>query len=386
MIYKTYGKTGHQVSAVGFGGMQFDVKTSQDENAQLLRYAHDKGINFFDTAPQYCDDQSEEIFGRALSELSSVRDKIYVCTKGMPETHDTAAKAEEAVKKSLKRLQTDYVDFYYVWCVRKMSQYDLAMQPGGQYEGLLRCQEQGLIKHIAVSSHLRGEAIGTILEKDKMAGALLGMNILNFPYRWAAAEAAHRLGYGVVAMNPLAGGLIPRHEQQLSWLARAGETATEAALRFCIACPQITVALNGFTTREHIDMACRIADRAEPFSPADIERLRQQVNQGLNALCTGCGYCLSHCPKAIPIAGYMQYYNLKPLFGSTDEQMIKGLADQHEWLLLAEGNAAAGDCIQCRACEEACTQHLNIVERLGELARWEAADAAQRAADAKATP
>ena len=378
MIYKTYGRTGYGVSAVGFGGMHFDVREPQAQNAQLLRYAYDQGINFFDTAPHYCDDQSEEIFGRALQELSADREKVYVCTKGMPETDNTAGKAQEAVKRSLKRLKTDYVDFYYIWCVRKMSQYELAMEPGGQYEGLLRCQEQGLIRQIAVSSHLRGEAIEGILEQGKVAGVLLGMNILNFPYRWAGVEAAHRLGYGVVAMNPLAGGLIPRHEQQLSWLAGAAETPTEAALRFCVACPQITVALNGFTTREHIDMACRVADRAEPLSPADIERIRGRLNEGLNELCTGCGYCLSHCPQAIPIASYMQYYNLKPLFGRTDEQMIKGLADQHEWQLLADRKASAGDCIECGACEEACTQHLNIIERLGELARWEAQDARRK--------
>ena len=54
MIYKTFGKTGIRISAVGFGGMQFDTSKSNERNAELLPYAYEKGINYFDTAPAYC--------------------------------------------------------------------------------------------------------------------------------------------------------------------------------------------------------------------------------------------------------------------------------------------------------------------------------------------
>jgi aryl-alcohol dehydrogenase-like predicted oxidoreductase len=69
MLYSEYGKTGAKVSAVGFGGMRFDTSRSNEENAQLLLYAQSKGINFFDTAPGYCNDMSEDIFGIALAYL-----------------------------------------------------------------------------------------------------------------------------------------------------------------------------------------------------------------------------------------------------------------------------------------------------------------------------
>jgi aryl-alcohol dehydrogenase-like predicted oxidoreductase len=81
MIYNTYGKTGKKVSAVGFGGMRFDETKSNAENAELVRYANSKGINYFDTAPGYCSDTSEDIFGEAFKDMPG---DFYVSTKGMP--------------------------------------------------------------------------------------------------------------------------------------------------------------------------------------------------------------------------------------------------------------------------------------------------------------
>ena len=256
MRYVEYGRTGKQVSVVGFGGMRFDLSRSREENAELVRYACAQGINYFDTAPGYCQDQSEDIFGMAFRDMPG---DFLVSTKGMPTEFDTAEKARTAVRRSLERMGVDRIHFYHVWCLRKMEHYELAMRPGGQYEGLLRCQEEGLIDHIVCSSHQPGDQIAKILAKNEFEGVLLGANVLNFPYRWDGVQYAHANGCGVVAMNPLAGGAIPKHEKEFAFLASEGETPTEAALRFVIAAPQITVALNGFTTREHVDMACRVS-------------------------------------------------------------------------------------------------------------------------------
>ncbi len=367
MKYTTYGKTGKRVSVVGFGGMRFDTSLPKEKNAELLHYANDAGINYFDTAPDYCKDQSEDIFGIALRNMPH---EFYVSTKGMPMQFPTAAKAKEGVKRSLDRLGVDKINFYHVWCLRKMDHYELAMKPGGQYEGLLQCQEEGLIDHIVCSTHQRGDEVAQVLAKDEFAGVLLGVNILNFPYRWDGVLAAQKHNCGVVAMNPLGGGAIPQHESEFSFLAQNGETSTEAALRFNIACPQITISLVGFTTREHIDMACRVADRAEPMTEAELDAIRDHIGSNLNEICTGCGYC-KDCPQEIPVPGYMQYYNEKVMFGKTDAEMKKELDFQHNWGLLVGRKAEAADCIACGQCEEACTQHLPIIERLKEVAAWE---------------
>ena len=371
MIYKTLGKTGLNISAVGFGGMQFDTSKSNKKNAELLPYAYEKGINYFDTAPAYCEDKSEDIFGIAMKELASYRDKFYVASKGMPTSIQSAEAARRKVEKSLKRLNLDRLDFYYVWCIRKVEHYEMAMKKGGLYDGLLKCKEDGLIDRIFVSTHLPGPDVKAILAKNEFEGVLLGVNILNFLYRWEGVQAAHDAGLGVLAMNPLAGGVIPQHEKELGFLASVGESPTEAALRFCISCPQITVTLNGFTTKEHIDMACRVADNCMPFTDEDIERVKQNISEGMDSLCTGCGYCAGCCPQDIPVPAYMQFYNDKIIRKKTGRQMVDHLKHHYEWGLLVDRKVSASDCTQCGACEEACTQHLNIIERLEQITGWE---------------
>lgn len=367
MFYKQYGKTGKKVSCVGFGGMRFDTRQSLEANADLVRYACAQGINYFDTAPDYCQDQSEDIFGLAFRDMPS---PFFVSTKAMPTACNTAQKAKDMARRQIERLGVEKINFYHIWCLRKMAHYELAMRPGGQFEGLLELQEEGLIEHIVCSSHQPGYEIRRIVQEGKVEGVLLGLNILNFPYRWDGVEAAYARGVGVVAMNPLFGGAIPQHEKELAFLAEEGETPTEAALRFVMDCPEISVALVGLSSREQIDMACRIADQIKPFSTKNIERIRARLSDKMNAGCTGCNYC-EGCPQGVPVAAYMQYYNEKQLFGSCDETMKKGLAFQHNWGLVAHAAGRAGDCTQCGHCEDACTQRLPIVERMKEFALWE---------------
>ncbi len=368
MQYNEYGSTGCMVSTVGFGGMRFDVKNQSDaECAQLLEYAYDKGINYFDTAPNYCEDRSQTIFGIGLKNLP--RDKVYVTSKIMPAQAPTAEAGVEAVKKSLKTMGLDYIDFFHVWCLREMEHYHAAVKPGALYEGLLKCQEEGLVRHIPFSSHQSGDEIRAIVETKKFAGVLLGANILNFPYRWDGVEAAYKAKCGVVAMNPLAGGAIPTHEQELAFLAKDGLSVTESALRFMICCPEITVTLNGFTTREHIDIACKIADTGKAFTKDEIEDIKMQIGKSMNTVCTGCGYC-KKCPQGIDVPSFMQVYNEYHLFGKSDAEMVGVMDFETNWGRLVGSRATAEDCVACGVCEHECTQHLPIIERLKKFSEW----------------
>ncbi len=374
MIYSEYGKTGHKVSAVGFGGMRFNTKKRTDEeNAEIILHAYNKGINYFDTAPGYCEDKSETIFGLAFEKMAKERDKFFVSTKVMPKDINGAEEGIASVKKSLERLKIDYIDFFHVWCIRTWEQYKTAMKKGGLYEGLLKCKEEGLIKHICVSTHLPGNEVSKIINDGYFEGVLMGVNILNFRFRWEGAVVAQKAGIGVVAMNPLAGGLVPGYQKRLEFITEGDETPVEAAIRFLVSAPQINVALVGFNNKKEIDIACKVTENAQPFSEEDLEKIKQKMSKNMDVLCTGCGYCEKSCPVKIPIPRFMQVYNEKLFCNKNDQDMINRLNENRKWGILEGVYADPKDCVKCGKCEEICTQHLNIIERLEKMAEWDEA-------------
>ena len=78
-----------------------------------------------------------------------------------------------------------------------------------------------------------------------------------------------------------------------------------------------------------------------------------------------------NCSENVPIANYMQIYNEKSLFKRTEKEMLEKIEGNYRWGLLVDRAASARDCIECADCEQACTQHLNIIERLKEIDGWE---------------
>ncbi len=113
MKYSPFGKTGKKVSRLGMGGMRFEKEIPEKDCISVIRYAHEKGVNYFDTAPIYNEDRSESIYGRAFSEMD--RDTFYVTTKG--DNIQNAAEITRHIERSLKRLKVEQIDFYFLWCV-----------------------------------------------------------------------------------------------------------------------------------------------------------------------------------------------------------------------------------------------------------------------------
>ncbi len=110
MLYRSFGQTGKEVSVISFGGMRFSDPQNLEKSSDLLLYAHNKGINYFDTAPVYCGDRSEDIFGHALRQLP--RESFHVSTKC------SRAKGEDlrkSIERSLERLKVEKIDFFYIW-------------------------------------------------------------------------------------------------------------------------------------------------------------------------------------------------------------------------------------------------------------------------------
>ena len=366
MYYKRYGNTDMMVSAIGLGTMRYDmddVKAGRFEKcAEIPLYAFEKGINYWDTAPSYCDDKSEIITGMALSQVD--RSKVYVTSKvnfgTLGTEQPTRDQFRRRLEQSLDRLQTDYIDFYHMWCMLNLDSWQKHMD--ALYDFFEEAKSEGLIRNIVFSSHMQGNDIETVVESGKFKGMLVGYNAINYQFRQSGICKAHENGMGVVVMNPNGGGMIPQNPELFSYLTEGTDlTVAQAALRFVASHKEITVTLSGCTTKEHVDDAVKAVENLVEEPAADIVAKYASKGVALNNLCTGCGYCAG-CPADIQIPKFMDTYNQKILTGKDAE--IQRRTNGHWGLALS----MAGDCLQCGSCEEKCTQHLPIIQRLQEIA------------------
>lgn len=363
MFYKQYGNTNMKVSAIGFGCMRYDeedVKAERFEKcAEVVLYAHEKGINYFDTAPFYCDDKSEIITGIGLSQLP--RDSYYVSSKVNMGTLNGVG-TEEAFRRRLEttltRLKTDHLDFYHLWCILNMEQFE--SQCDLLYGFFEQAKSEGLIRNIVFSSHMQGRGLEEAVATGRFQGMLIGYNALNYRFRQSGIGAAYEKGMGVVVMNPLGGGLIPQNPDKFQYLTEGTDlTVPQAALRFVASHKEITITLAGCTTTQHVDDACKAVENLEEKTAAEIFRAYENTGEAVNDLCTGCGYCNS-CPKGIEIPKFMDSYNMKLLGGDFKDRLL------YHWSIPV---SEAAKCILCGRCEGLCTQHLPIMERLAEISR-----------------
>lgn len=362
MEYREYGKTGKKVSAIGFGGMRFGK--DEDYSADVVRRANALGINYFDTAPFYCNDRSEDIFGKAFQKMP---EQFYVSTKSSVNSEPTADKVRWRIENSLKRMGLEKINFFHMWCIMDLSQYERVMAPGGPYKGALKAKEEGLIDHLVFSTHCKGADIRKIIEDEVFEGVLLGYNAINHPYRQEGVEAAREHKLGVATMNPLGGGLIPQHGQYFSFLKQwQDETVSQAALRFNASRRGITVTLAGMGTLEEVEENIKTLDHPLTFGTEKLKEIQEKIGKGFDTLCTTCSYCMK-CPKKIKISSYLEAYNLMVL--DSVDRMNNHLNWLREKGSLKETDVSPAECIACGACEALCTQKLPIIQRLQEMTR-----------------
>jgi len=378
MIYREYGTTGKKVSLLGFGGMRFDTGPIKEGNldlaAQLVVDAYNLGVNYFDSAPTYyADGRSEEIFGLAFKEIERMNQgkndplPYYWTTKSAFWQDGDAKAVRKRLDTSLKRFGKDKIPFYHMWCFRDMEQYKEVMAPGGPYEGALEAKKEGLIDHIVFSSHLKGEDTAKVVNDGAFDGVLVGYNITNFPRQQEALKAIKEKNIGLAVMNPLAGGLIPEHEeyfQRLMGDSKTDITVVQTALAFLMGHSEISVVLSGITTKEHLIENVKSLNFYKLFEDEELAALKKQYLNKIEDICTTCEYC-DVCPVDIPVYRIMRAYNELILNGK--ESFIEHVANLKNGRQKFDLKAEVAKCIRCGACERACTQHLKIIQRFDEI-------------------
>jgi predicted aldo/keto reductase-like oxidoreductase len=359
MIYREYGKTGEKVSMLGFGGMRFADIDNHEACVRMMVKAAEGGVTYFDTAPAYFGIKSEEVFGLGFKELRKKKLPYVIATKTFKTTEDDIRAELDA---QLKRLDVSAIDFYHVWCILSPENWQ-ARKKDGILSTFRKLKEEGLIKHICVSSHLIQDDIEDFLMENAFEGVLFGYSAYNFKTREKAFNAIHAKKLGAVVMNPLGGGIIPQHPELFGFIKRdAQESPVHAGLHFLWDHKDLTTTLVGFSKESEIEDALAAIQNYKPRTEAELASVKAKAEGLFEGLCTGCAYC-DDCPKEIPIPKFMDAYNQK-LLSATGDAALKERLKMH-W---GVSRKISSECIACGQCEGACTQHIPIIDRLKEIA------------------
>ncbi len=370
MLYRPYGKTGEQVSILSMGGMRYEAPTEIDRMAEIPLYLYEQGVTYFDTAPGYCQDKSEIILGTAIKEMKKRQAaggrKFLVATKTFAATEDDVRKQLET---SLERLNVDQIDFYHTWCLKSWPEWE-ERQKKGVVAAFRKMKEEGLVRHICVSSHLDAADTARLVGEGVYEGILLGFCAANFMYREEGIKAAHAAGLGVMVMNPLGGGVYWQAPDKFEFLKREpGDDLLRGGLRFVMSYPEVTGALVGVRNLDDARTAVEAVEGIKLYDAAGLEAAKASACEGFAQLCTGCGYC-KDCPEGIPVPRLMDTFNYVTM---RQEAQVWGRLKYH-WGV-DPVDAVIDSCIDCGQCEQECTQQLPIRERMRGLRDvWKKAD------------
>lgn len=212
MIYRTLGQSGLKVSALTLGTMMFGKQTSTEDSLRIIDKAWDQGINFIDTADVYTGGRSEEIVGEAIARHREdwvVASKVAIGpTDGLPNRCGLSRKRIfNALEASLSRLDTDYLDIYYLHREDHTTPLEVTVSAIGD---LIR---QGKIRYWGLSNY-RGWRIAEVIRVAERLGVdkpVISQPLYNIVNRQAEVEqitAAVAYGLGVVPYSPLARGVL----------------------------------------------------------------------------------------------------------------------------------------------------------------------------------
>lgn len=363
-------KKGTAVSALGFGCMRFTKKGNSidfDKAEKEVLYAIEHGVNYFDTAYVY--PGSEEFLGEALAK-NNVRDKVYIATKLPQYMVRSAAAIDKIFAEELKRLKTDYIDYYLMHMFTDIKEWE-NLKSLGIEDWIAKHKADGSIKNIGFSYHGDTDMFLKILDAYDWDFCQIQYNYLDETSQAGriGLQAAGKKGVPVVIMEPLRGGKLVNMLPEKAMTAIANNsrkyTPAEWGLRWLWNQPEIMCVLSGMNSLEMIDENIRVASDAKVGSFTDddfalIEEVRTAIKENEKVGCTACRYCMP-CPKGVDIPGNFYYYNLM----SIDKKSTARFEFAQNMGIRKEPGFAS-QCIGCGKCEQHCPQHLPIREKLKE--------------------
>ncbi|MBR5688038.1 MAG: aldo/keto reductase [Prevotella sp.] len=395
MTYRVQHGSGEQISLLGFGMMR--LPDNQEEVDQLVDYAIEHGVNYFDTAPMYMRGRSEVLTGNSLSRYP--REKYFIATKMSNQNQNlwSLEDSKSMYYQSFERLKVDYIDYYLLHSIGNggVEAVKGRFIDNGLLDFLLEERKAGRIKHLGFSYHGDVKAFDWLLDHNDdyhWDFVQIQMNYLDWRHaglgnsgkKDADAEYLYnkcqKLDIQCVVMEPLRGGALARLQQeQLDELEtlRPNDNPARLAFRWVGSNTNILTTLSGMNRMEHL------IENVETFSPLDpctesenalLAKIADVMSGFPTIPCTTCAYCMP-CPYGVDIPGNFAYYNeaihehvlplpdrQSPDYAIQKQKFIDGykkaLPDEKTW---------AKACQDCEECLSKCPQSIRIPNQMGRI-------------------
>ncbi len=324
--YRTLGKTGLKVTTMGFGCMV-------TSDPVVISQAVEAGVNYFDTARVYQGGNNERMVGAALK---GKRKNLILSSKTVALNKEGALAHLET---SLKELQTDYLDIWYLHS---------KMKPADITDELLEAQriakQQGKIRFAGISTHVGHQALIPAVIKSGAFDVLLAS--YNFTMGHAIddlLEQTRAAGIGVVAMKVFAGGYKPipvvkNDPDVIQKLHREG--AMLAALKWAMKNKHVDTTIPSITDLDQLEEDLR--SMSAPFTPADEQVLSAQLEFLRPRYCRMCNSCDGVCSQGLPVADVLRFLMYAEGYGQFPMARESFLAMPEELR-----NVRCGDCAEC---------------------------------------
>ncbi len=368
--YKEIGKTGLKMSDISFG-------CGKLSSASLIARAVNRGINYFDTSPDY--GKSENVLGEAIKKLKK-RDKMIIaskfCNRELYPGHLPLGSKKkdfiEVVEKSLARLNTDYLDFCLVHAIGEGTSLISAIAkriPGLKASETTRKEERkrlfdenllsaaetlkkaGKIRFLAVSSH-GPNVLEDLIREAIVSGhhdmVMFAFNFMKFPKIPDLLKEAKKRGVGVVAMKTLAGAKDMELDPK-------GDSFEQAAFKWVLKKPEVDGLVVTIKSTDKLDHYVKASGK--PFKSSDQAMLDQYKKLYSAEYCrTGCGECLDSCPSNVDIATILRYQMYFQDYGM-EKKSLKDYAS-------LEQKANVCNACEGRPCEKSCSYGLPVASML----------------------
>lgn len=363
----------NDLSILGFGCMRFPKKgNSIDMEAveQQIMFAINQGVNYFDTAYVY--PGSEAALGKVLAK-NKCRDQVKIATKLPHYLVKKSGDFDKYFDEELKRLQTDYIDYYLMHMLPDVNIWNRLIE-FGVLDWIKDKKAKGQIKHIGFSYHGSTNGFLEVLDVYDWEFCQIQYNYMDEHSQAGrkGLQAASKKNIPVIIMEPLRGGSLvkelPKKAVSIFEEASPRRSPAEWAFRWLWDQEEVSVILSGMNTMAMLEENIEVASEVEANTLMNkdfklYDQIKEAINENTKVPCTACSYCMP-CPFGVDIPGSFRCYNV-----SYTDGYMKGIMEYAMCTTFRNKQSQASLCTECGACEKHCPQSIPIRKDLKKVKR-----------------